>query len=59
MAEAHPVTFDRIKAAKKARPDLQIVVLDPRCTQTAQHADLHIPVAPGGDVLGATPSRGC
>ena len=50
MAEAHPVTFDRVKAAKKARPDLQIVVLDPRCTLTAQFADLHVPVAPGGDI---------
>ena len=50
MAEAHPVTFDRVKAAKKARPDLQIVVIDPRLSATAEHADLHLPVAPGGDI---------
>jgi ferredoxin-nitrate reductase len=50
MAEAHPVTFDRIRAAKKARPGLQIVVIDPRRTTTAQAADLHVAVAPGGDI---------
>jgi ferredoxin-nitrate reductase len=50
MAEAHPVTFDRIRAAKKAKPSLQLVVIDPRQTPTAAAADLHIPVAPGGDI---------
>ncbi len=50
MAEAHPVTFDRVKAAKKARPDLKIIVIDPRRTATAEHADIHLPVAPGGDI---------
>src|SRR5262249_33700358 len=25
MAEAHPVTFDRVKAARKARPNLRII----------------------------------
>ncbi len=50
MAEAHPVTFDRVRAAKKARPHLKIIVIDPRRTATAQHADLHLAVAPGGDV---------
>ncbi len=32
MAEAHPVTFDRVKASKKANPQQQIVVIDPRRT---------------------------
>lgn len=50
MAEAHPVTFDRVKAAKKARPELKIVVIDPRRTATAEHADVHLAVAPGGDI---------
>src|SRR5207248_1549569 len=50
MAEAHPVTFDRIRAAKQANPDLKLVVIDPRRTATAAAADLHVPVAPGGDV---------
>lgn len=50
MAEAHPVTFDRIKASKKARPHQQIIVIDPRRTLTAEEADLHLPVAPGSDI---------
>lgn len=50
MAEAHPVTFDRIKASKRARPEQHVVVIDPRRTATAAAADLHLPVAPGGDI---------
>src|SRR5262249_13133796 len=34
MAEAHPVTFDRLKVSKQARPQQQIVVIDPRRTAT-------------------------
>lgn len=50
MAEAHPVTFDRVKASKKANPHQQIIVIDPRRTPTAVHADIYLPVAPGGDI---------
>jgi ferredoxin-nitrate reductase len=50
MAEAHPVTFDRLRASRQARPDQRLVVIDPRRTPTAAQADLHIPVAPGGDI---------
>jgi ferredoxin-nitrate reductase len=50
MAEAHPVTFDRLRDGKKRRPDMRIIVVDPRRTPTAAAADLHIPVAPGGDI---------
>jgi ferredoxin-nitrate reductase len=50
MAEAHPVTFDRVKASKKARPEQQIIVIDPRRTLTAAGADIYLPVAPGGDI---------
>jgi ferredoxin-nitrate reductase len=49
-AEAHPVTFDRIRASKKARPEQQIIVIDPRRTTTAGVADLYLPVQPGGDI---------
>ena len=49
-AEAHPVVFDRIKAARAARPDLTLIVVDPRSTLTARSADIHVPVRPGGDV---------
>jgi len=50
MAEAHPVTFDRLKASKQARPEQQIIVIDPRRTPTAEIADIYLPVAPGGDI---------
>jgi ferredoxin-nitrate reductase len=50
MAEAHPVIFDRVRAAKKARRDLHVLVADPRRTPTARAADTHLPVAPGGDI---------
>jgi ferredoxin-nitrate reductase len=50
MAEAHPVTFDRIKESKKNNPAQHIVVIDPRRTATAQAADAYLAVAPGGDI---------
>ena len=50
MAEAHPVTFERLKNSKKNRPDQQIIVVDPRYTATCAIADLHIPLAPGSDI---------
>jgi ferredoxin-nitrate reductase len=50
MAEAHPVTCDRIRASKKERPEQRIVVIDPRRTATAEIADLYLPIAPGGDI---------
>jgi ferredoxin-nitrate reductase len=50
MAEAHPVTFDRVRAARKARPETTLVVADPRRTMTAREADIYLSVAPGGDI---------
>src|SRR2546423_4162586 len=50
MAEAHPVTFDRLRAARAARPGLFLAVADPRRTPTAAAADLHLAVKPGGDI---------
>jgi ferredoxin-nitrate reductase len=51
MAEAHPVTFDRLKARQTRDGGKPFVaVIDPRSTKTAEQADLHIPLAPGSDV---------
>jgi ferredoxin-nitrate reductase len=50
MAEAHPVTFERLRASKKAHPKQRILVVDPRRTPTAGIANLYLPVAPGGDI---------
>jgi len=48
-AWTHPVVYQRIVAAKQARPQVQIVVIDPRRTATAEIADLFLPLAPGAD----------
>ena len=49
-AWAHPILFRRLEDAKAARPDLKIIVADPRRTDTAASADLHLPLQPGTDV---------
>ncbi len=49
-AWCHPVIYQRIMAAKAARPEMRIVVVDPRRTATCEGADLHLPLQPGSDV---------
>jgi assimilatory nitrate reductase catalytic subunit len=48
-AWCHPVSFQRIRAAKEANPALKIVVIDPRRTSSCDLADLHLPLAIGSD----------
>ncbi|MGA1932737.1 molybdopterin oxidoreductase family protein [Arcobacter sp. YIC-464] len=47
-AEAHVVFHNKIKKAKKQ--GLQVVVIDPRYTDTAKIADIHLAVKPGSDI---------
>lgn len=49
-AYAHPVLFRRIEDAKAANPNLKIIFADPRRTDTAEIADLYLPLLPGTDV---------
>lgn len=49
-AFAHPIIYRRIEDAKEKNPNLKIVVVDPRQTDTAKAADLHLAILPGTDV---------
>jgi assimilatory nitrate reductase catalytic subunit len=49
-AYAHPILFRRIEEARKANPDQKLIVADPRKTETAEMADLYLPLRPGTDV---------
>ncbi|KEQ17190.1 nitrate reductase [Endozoicomonas numazuensis] len=48
-AWCHPVLFQRIRAAKEQRPEMKVVVIDPRVTDTCDIADLHLPLKSGTD----------
>ncbi|ABM36718.1 nitrate reductase [Polaromonas naphthalenivorans] len=50
-AYAHPILFRRIEDAKTANPALSIIYCDPRRTDTAEIADLYLPLQPGTDVM--------
>jgi assimilatory nitrate reductase catalytic subunit len=49
-AWCHPILFQRIVKIKEARPDMKVVVIDPRYTATCEMADLHLPLSAGSDV---------
>ena len=49
LAWCHPVLYQRLAAAKAARPTMKVVLIDPRRTATADLADLHLPIAADGD----------
>lgn len=50
MAYAHPVLFRRLEEAKSRRPQMKVIVIDPRRTDTCDIADLHLAILPGTDV---------
>src|SRR5690606_15699188 len=49
LAWCHPVLYQRLAAAKAARPAMRVVLIDPRRTATADLADLHLAIRPDGD----------
>jgi ferredoxin-nitrate reductase len=50
-AWCHPILFRRIEQHKEKNPKVKIIVIDPRRTDTASTADLHLQIIPGTDVI--------
>ncbi|EAZ92568.1 molybdopterin oxidoreductase family protein [Crocosphaera chwakensis] len=49
-AECHPIVFNRLRVHHKKNRKVKMVVVDPRRTQTAEAADLHLAIKPGTDI---------
>ena len=50
-AWCHPILWRRVEAHKVANPAVKIIVVDPRVTDSAALADLHLQIIPGTDVV--------
>jgi ferredoxin-nitrate reductase len=50
-AWCHPILWRRIEAHKAANPSVKIICADPRVTDTARSADLHLAIHPGTDIV--------
>ncbi len=50
-AWCHPILFRRIEKRKEENPDVQVIVIDPRKTDSANFADIHLQLLPGTDVV--------
>ncbi|HET8736130.1 MAG TPA: molybdopterin-dependent oxidoreductase, partial [Pricia sp.] len=50
-AWCHPILYRRLEKRKDENPEVRIIVVDPRKTQTCSAADLHLQILPGTDVI--------
>ncbi|MFY0688952.1 MAG: molybdopterin-dependent oxidoreductase [Cyclobacteriaceae bacterium] len=48
-AWCHPILYRRLEKHKINNPDVKVIVVDPRETDTAINADLHLQINPGTD----------
>jgi len=49
-AWCHPILFRRIEEHKQQNPEVKLIVVDPRRTQSCANADLHLQINPGTDI---------
>ncbi len=49
-AECHPIIFNRLRKHHKKNKGVKLIVVDPRRTETAKNADLHLAIKPGTDI---------
>ncbi|WP_400071170.1 molybdopterin-dependent oxidoreductase [Zobellia russellii] len=50
-AWCHPILYRRLEQHKEENPNVKIIVVDPRKTQTCASADIHLQILPGTDVI--------
>lgn len=50
-AWCHPILFRRLEKHKEKNPNVKIIVADPRKTDSANFADLHLQLIPGTDII--------
>ena len=50
-AWCHPILYRRLEKRKEENPNVKIIVVDPRKTQSCASADLHLQILPGTDVI--------
>lgn len=50
-AWCHPILFRRLEKHKEKNPKTKIICIDPRRTDTAAFADLHLQIIPGSDII--------
>jgi len=50
-AWCHPILWRRIEAHKAANPQVKIICVDPRVTDSARTSDLHLAINPGTDIV--------
>ena len=50
-AWCHPILYRRLEKHKEDNPNVKIIVVDPRKTQSCASADLHLQILPGTDVI--------
>ncbi|MEM9217930.1 MAG: nitrate reductase [Cyanobacteria bacterium P01_F01_bin.150] len=49
-AECHPIVFNRLRKHHRKNRHVKMIVVDPRRTETAEVADLHLAIQPGTDI---------